>query len=196
VQKVNARIFTGVENEKIIPVDTQPEYKAPKYGAKMSLYSKQIELLSYLEKLQRKTGELKFRFLCRCECESTFPTRSPYPSWKVHHFTTLDQVRSWIDDHRDHECFVSVQTEGLRAKSEKKSAQNKKPARRRLDIKEKLKALAEGTPYETEADAAIQKIRELENRYADQESTRVVSPSEVDGTLEERVPPSDEEGTA
>jgi hypothetical protein len=94
----------------------------------MSLYSKQTELLSYLEKLQKNIGELNFRFLCRCACESSYPATSPYPSWKVHRFTTVDQVRSWIEDHKTHEFFVSVQTEGLRAKSKNVAAGNKKPA--------------------------------------------------------------------
>jgi hypothetical protein len=128
------------------------------------MYSKQVEFLSYIDELQREISELRVKFLCRCVCESTYPTQSPYPLWQVHHFSTAQEVRSWIDAHKGHESYVSVQTEGIRPSSGPQPTRDEGNGTRKSEVLEKLRALAEGTPFLTEADAALQKIRELE-RY-------------------------------
>ena len=130
----------------------------------MSLFAKQVEFLSYVERLQGEDSGLTFRFLCRCVCETSYPEESPYPLWRIHRFDTVTEVRGWLEGHKGHECYISLQTEGIRPRSRGSSLPNREGRSRHVEVVEKLKALADNTPYITEAEAAWRKIRELEGR--------------------------------
>jgi hypothetical protein len=150
--------------------------RRPIRGKSMSLYSKEMELLSFVEALQAQSEGLRCRLFCRCTCEATFPPRDPYPVWKVHRFLSVSEARAWMLNHKDHEVFVHLQFEGIRPKDgnrrDSRSGQNqfaaggKGPAKRDL-LAEKLRALAQGTPYAQEAETALRKIAELNREYTE-----------------------------
>lgn len=161
----------------------------------MSLYGKEMELLSYVEELQALRPGLKCRFWCRCWCEASFVSTSPYPAWRVHDFATVGDARAWLALHKGHEAYVDVRFEALRpvdrdrrgrsTGSERDSAglfYGAGPAKRG-ELTEKLRALAKGTPYAHEAETALRKIAEL-NRICAADATEAAAESGEQGPAE------------
>ena len=141
----------------------------------MSMYDSNIKILTRLEEMQRDGINLKYRLSGRCEYDvSSVP------------FDSIGAARGWLHNHRGHECYISIEFEGVRSKHNagyKFDFSKMEPegflygpdelggastrttiSVKRQSIIRKLKALAEGTPYREEADAAMVKIRQMEEK--------------------------------
>jgi hypothetical protein len=74
----------------------------------------------------------------------------------------------WIEDNRNHEPRVWFEIEGLKPLNEKATAQESTndtcATDRTMSKLEKLRALAESTPYEEEATTAMRMIYRIERK--------------------------------
>ena len=125
----------------------------------MSLYHQNLVTLSWLEQIQKAEPQLKYHIFYCCDCR--------FYSYQGSQFTSISEARTWLARHTKHDCGVSVQLEGLRPQSWDRckpkvcdTAGTERTAKQQ-EILQKLRALAEGTPYKEEADAAMRKIRDI-----------------------------------
>lgn len=164
----------------------------------MSVYSRQIALLEYVESIQKDDPKIAVRFVCSCSCEAMPAPVHP----KSQHFATIPEVRAWLANHMQHDFSVQLFIEGMSRDSHSRDnaflweeppwdeLSAEKPTRatwtdpKRLAIIQKLKALALGTPYEHEADSALRKIRAMEHMGIDNPApTDDSSGQEIDESL-------------
>lgn len=128
----------------------------------MSVKSKQLELLDYIDSWLGNDSSTKLTFACCCyEC----------PRSDVVVFENTSQVRNWLNTHHaNHEnsLFVQVKYEGITFTRVEKAKEEDIFSDIDSDLVasklDKLRALAAGTPYAEEADVAIRKIRDIEEK--------------------------------
>ncbi len=95
--------------------------------------------------------------LFRCVCDSCGQGASKS-------FKTCDDVREWLTEHDGHETRIWFEgMPGMENEKEVAIDDQKNIDNMLLKI-DKLQNLAAGTPYEEEAESAIQKINELLNK--------------------------------